>query len=301
MKKKTTVTFIGESLIDLISNSNDSFTPKCAGGLYNSAIIASKLGLNITFLGHFSNDFFGSKLLKNLKKYDIDFQFSQFNDKPTAISIPYINSKKKTNYSIYIKDSTLDESLHDKNISRAIDYSEGAVIGSLGLTSDSMYKNILKYLKLIKKDYFLIFDPNVRPGLISRTIGRFDYVTRFEYILSNIDILKLSKEDISWIYPDMEIGDIIKSFKQMGVQLIIITNESEEVRAYSRDLEICVLPEKKVEGDFIGAGDAFLGSIVDSYVNHGNNLFTNKECLMNVIIKANNDVYKYIIDSNNSN
>ena len=296
MGKKSTVTFIGESLIDLIRNPNDCFTPKCAGGLYNSAIIAAKLGLNIIFLGHFSNDFFGSMLLKNMKRYDIDFRFSQFNDKPTAISIPYINSEKKTNYSIYLKDSTLDESLHDKNILRAINYSEGAVIGSLGLVSDSMYKNILKYLELIEKDYFLIFDPNVRPGLISRTIGRLNFLSRFENILSNIDILKLSKDDISWIYPDMEIEDIIKSIKQRGVELVIITNESEKVCAYSRDLEICVLPEKKVEGDFIGAGDAFLGSIVNSFVSFGKKIYTDKECLIKTIKKANEDVYGYIID-----
>ena len=94
-------------------------------------------------------------------------------------------------------------------------------IGSLALAGgddSDAWENLFN--KLSDKGVITSIDPNVRANLIPDPV---QYIKRIERMIKKADILKLSDEDIAWLYPNLSIDeafDHICSIAGSGIKVM---------------------------------------------------------------------------------
>jgi fructokinase len=101
----------------------------------------------------------------------------------------------------------------------------------------------------------------VRPILIN---DRESYIKRLERMFLDADILKLSDEDLNWLYPNNSINhsfEILQS--KTNAKLLILTFGEKGSLGKTSHFEIN-MPSEKISDlkDTVGAGDTYMASIL---------------------------------------
>ena len=71
-------------------------------------------------------------------------------------------------------------------------------------------------------------DPNVRPGLISDRVA---YLDRFDGWIRLVDIMKVSEEDLAWLYPRRAPADVVAGWHAAGIPLVLVTHGGDGAAA----------------------------------------------------------------------
>jgi fructokinase len=104
------------------------------------------------------------------------------------------------------------------------------------------------------------YDPNVRPALLGNAERARPEIER---LVALSDVVKVSDEDLSWLYPDRSDEDVAQRWLASGPALIIVTRGGAGVYAVSAGLELRrdAVPIDLV--DTVGAGDSFTSGLLD--------------------------------------
>lgn len=104
-------------------------------------------------------------------------------------------------------------------------------------------------------------DPNVRPSLIE---DRAAYIDRLERMFKHADIIKLSDEDIEWLYPDrplMAAFDHLQDLSSDGLRVLTMGAQGVHARCGKTNVEVRARPVKTLV-DTVGAGDTFMATML---------------------------------------
>lgn len=213
------------------------------GGGTNTAVSFSRLGLKTAYLGCIGNDENGKRILKRLKKENIDF-------------IGCNDAKQQTGYSIILDSIEKDRCI--LTYKGANDYlkfkklkTENIHTKWIYATSmlNESYKSLIKIFQLAKKRKIKIaFNPSdymikKNPGLIKS--------------LKLVDLLIINEREAFLLTNKKGIKPQFKSIHKMGVKKALIT-EGDEGAAYSdKDNSLYVKARKVKVIEATGAGDAF--------------------------------------------
>jgi len=112
------------------------------------------------------------------------------------------------------------------------------------------------------------YDPNARPSLMGRPE---DARRLIERSIELADIVKVSDEDIAWLFPDVPVDDVLASWAALGPALVVMTRGGDgAVVRLSRTGEQQLLPAPAVEVvDTVGAGDSFMAGLVSGLLDAG--------------------------------
>ncbi len=128
----------------------------------------------------------------------------------------------------------------------------------------------------------IVFDPNIRPAVLSK---RDEYVKKVEKWVAISSAVKVSDEDLHWLYPGEAINEIANNWLEVGVELVVVTLGDKGVTAYRNNEEISVDAVKVVVADTVGAGDTVGAVLVEAIVNNGLDKLTG-EVLKSMLIRA---------------
>jgi fructokinase len=106
----------------------------------------------------------------------------------------------------------------------------------------------------------ITYDPNVRPALM----GDAERARRdIEHLVALSDVVKVSDEDLHWLYPDRSDEDVARDWLASGPALVVVTRGGAGVFAVSASLELRrpAVPIDLV--DTVGAGDSFTSGLLD--------------------------------------
>jgi fructokinase len=258
---------LGETLIDFISQKGLSFEGFPGGSPMNTSIAISRLGIPCQFLGRISNDMFGTRLIDHLKKNSVGTEMILRTDDSTTLSFVQKQADGQVQYGFFAND-TADRNLPKDELNKINLPSEAKIIhfGSISLSMEPCGSIISEFLLNIPKKLLLSFDPNIRPSLVP---DRDKYMERFQKLCKLSNILKLSDEDLLWLYPELNTDKAIELLLGFGVSLIALTtgksgalliNKINRVMSPLFDLPVA---------DTIGAGDTFHGAML-SYLHKQN-------------------------------
>jgi fructokinase len=113
----------------------------------------------------------------------------------------------------------------------------------------------------------IAYDPNVRPTLL-RDRGR--GVEVVEGHVRRAHVVKASRDDLDWLYPDAELADVAARWCELGPVVVVVTEGGEGATAWrpgGKAVRRGALPVKVV--DTIGAGDAFTAGLLTGLVRRG--------------------------------
>jgi fructokinase len=104
------------------------------------------------------------------------------------------------------------------------------------------------------------YDPNVRPALMGAPAGARPDVER---LVALSDVVKVSDEDLRWLYPDRPYEQVAAAWLDSGPAMVVVTRGDAGVYALSGDLELHrpAIPIDLV--DTVGAGDSFTSGLLD--------------------------------------
>jgi fructokinase len=112
----------------------------------------------------------------------------------------------------------------------------------------------------------IVFDPNIRPAVMA---DRAEYVRQVERWIGISSAVKVSDDDIYWLYPDKSIDDVANTWLAMGPELVVVTFGDKGLSGYRKDEKVSVEAKKVVVADTVGAGDTVGAILVEAIVEEG--------------------------------
>ena len=255
----------GEVLIDLIPDGTER-RPVVGGGPANTAKALAKLGIDAQFIDGISTDKYGQMALKQLHKDGVLLDFVKFSDKPTCLAIVSLNAKGGASYEFVIDDTaTFDFSqswLPDATVSKPAILHIGTLVTAIEPAASVLFEWSSKVAKVAP----IVFDPNIRPAVM---IDRAKYVKQVERWISISNAVKVSDDDIYWLYPGQDLDKVAKRWLGMGPELIVVTFGDKGLAGYRKDSKISVDAKKVVVADTVGAGDTVGAILVEAIIEDG--------------------------------
>jgi len=255
----------GEVLIDLIPDGTER-KAVVGGGPANTAKALSKLGITTQFIDGISTDKYGQMALKELQKDGVLLDFVNFSDKPTCLAIVSLNSKGGATYEFVIDDTaTFDFS--NSWLPDAADKKPLLLhIGTLVTAIEPAASVLFEWAKKVALVAPIVFDPNIRPAVMS---DRKEYVKQVERWVSVSNAVKVSDDDIYWLYPGEDLDKVTKRWLGMGPELIVVTFGDKGLAGYRENSKISVDAKKVEVADTVGAGDTVGAILVEAIIEDG--------------------------------
>ncbi len=255
----------GEVVIDLIPDGTER-RAVVGGGPANTAKALSKLGIATQFIDGISTDKYGQMALKELHKDGVLLDFVKFSDKPTCLAIVSLNAKGGASYEFVIDDTATFDFLHSWLPDATVSKPALLHIGTLVTAIEPAASVLFEWSSKVAKVAPIVFDPNIRPAVM---IDRTKYVKQVERWISISNAVKVSDDDIYWLYPGEDLDKVAKRWLGMGPELIVVTFGDKGLAGYRKDSKISVDAKKVVVADTVGAGDTVGAILVEAIIEDG--------------------------------
>jgi fructokinase len=252
-------------LIDLLPDGSEYVTV-VGGGPANTAKALAKLGVKTYFIDGVSNDEYGQMAKAELLSANVILDYAQYSNKPTCTAKVTLSKSGSASYEFVIEGTaTFDFSdlwLPDpQKIKPSLLH-----IGTLATIIEPGASVLFKWAQSVAHVAPIVFDPNIRPAVLG---DRDEYVKKIEKWVTISSAVKVSDEDLNWLYPDIAIDEVVSKWLEVGLQLVVVTLGNKGITAYRKDEEISVNAVKVVVADTVGAGDTVGAILVESIVNIG--------------------------------
>ena len=254
------ITVAGEGLIDLVVDHDGRVRARPGGGPFNTARTIGRLGLAPAFLGRLSQDSFGHLLRARLDQDGVTLAVPQLADAPTTLAVVDVDAAGAPRYRFYLAGTSSCAQEYPLLSAALPDGVTALLSGSLALVMEPIATSIERLIASdVPPDAIVMIDPNCRPGAIT---DQHAYRARLSRILRRADVVKLSVEDLAYLYPGATARTAASALLDQGPELILITDGPRPARALLQGHEVSVdVPAVQVV-DTIGAGDAFGGAFL---------------------------------------
>ena len=255
----------GEALIDRITTGGE-LREIPGGGPANTAHALARLAIENEFIGGLSSDAYGQMMRAQFTAAGVGLRFTPTHDLPTCTANVSIAADGSASYKFVI-DGTATFAYDEKNLPDvAKENVEAIYFGTLATIVEPGASVLFEWMKRAAGKVPIIFDPNIRPSVLS---DRERYQATVARFLQISDVVKASTDDIEWLYPDMHEFEVAKSWLEHGVKLVVITRGEIGLVGITAEHMIEV-PGITVEVvDTVGAGDTVGAVIAEGIVRHG--------------------------------
>jgi len=263
----TQVWVTGEVLIDLIPNGSERKSI-IGGGPANTAKALSRLGIDTQFIDGISTDYFGQMAKGELVSAGVKLDYVKFSDKPTCLAIVSLSDSGSASYEFVIANTATFDFTSDWLPNPQSERPSLLHIGTLATAIEPGAAVLFEWAQSVAKVAPIVFDPNIRPAVIS---DRDQYVKQVERWVSISSAVKVSDEDIRWLYPSLEIEQVVNNWLAKGLSLVVVTYGDEGLAGYRVGEKVSVDAIKVVVADTVGAGDTVGAILVEAIVKDGMN------------------------------
>ncbi len=256
----------GEVLIDLIPGADGVRVPHVGGGPANTAKALARLGHDVQFIDGISSDQYGVMSRKELLDDEVKLDLALKSDKPTCLAIVSLAENGGASYEFEIDGTaTFDFSLDwlpDPSRYKPNVLHIGTLVTVIQPGADVLYDWAIRVAEFAP----IVFDPNIRPAVMG---DRDKYQMAVEKWAAISSVIKVSDDDMTWLYPDQKYHDVAQRWINDGAALVVITRGADGLLGITADGSVEV-PGVKIEvADTVGAGDTVGAIIVEAMIEKG--------------------------------
>ena len=261
------IAVLGENLVDLLVAGDGSVNAVIGGGPLNVARTIARLGGEAHFVSGISSDAFGMLIRQSLSESGVVVSLPGARDEPTTLAVVEL-SPAGPRYHFHL-DATAAFALEAQPTTAALAQVAplGAMyFGTLGLLVEPMASLGEAIVMSCDDETLVVIDPNCRPSAIR---GHVEYRARVARLCSRADVVKVSTEDLAYLYPDVPVPEAARAVANLGARTVIVTDGASPVRVLGAgfDLTLEVAPTEVV--DTVGAGDALVGGFLAWWTQQG--------------------------------
>jgi fructokinase len=246
---------IGESLIDIVERDQQEHV---GGSPLNVAVGLARLGRDVDFLTHISDDPHGRRIAEYVNDSGAQLVSGSQTAARTATARLAVSEDGSADYVFDL----------DWQLSGIPTVTPPLFVhtGSIAAVQEPGCLAVAALVDTYRVSATITFDPNVRPSLIvDRDLAR----ERIEHLVERSDIVKVSEEDLRWIDPDRPPERIAQTWLKLGPAIVAVTMADRGAAAVcaAGDAHVPALPVAVV--DTVGAGDAFMVGLIDALWGQG--------------------------------
>ena len=261
-----TIWVCGEVLIDLIPGADGARVGHVGGGPANTAKALARLGQDVQFIDGISTDADGVAARKELLEDEVKLDLALTSDKPTCLAIVSLASNGSASYEFKIAGTaTFDFSLDW--LPDPARYKPNVLhIGTLATViqpgADVLYDWALRVAEFAP----IVFDPNIRPAFLA---DRDLYEAAVEKWATISSVIKVSDDDLAWLYPGQNYADVAARWISDGAALVVVTRGAQGIIGFTSEGPVEVEGAKITVADTVGAGDTVGAIIVEAMAEKG--------------------------------
>jgi len=250
----------GEVLIDVLPTG-----PVVGGGPANTAKALARLGHAVDFVGGISADTYGQMARKELERDGVGLGLALESDKPTCTATVNLDKACSATYTFVIDGTATFDFLSSwlpdpEKLKPSVLH-----IGTLATVVEPGAAVLFDWAVKCAEFAPIVFDPNVRPSFLG---DREKYCQAIEKWVGISSVVKLSDDDIAWLYPDETMDEVAHHWLEGETSLVVVTQGAEGIIGYTQGAS------EEVEGvrvdvvDTVGAGDTVGAILVEGVVHH---------------------------------
>ena len=256
----------GEVLIDLIPGADGVRVAHVGGGPANTAKALARLGHDVQFIDGISTDEYGVAARKELLDDEVKLDLALTSEKPTCLAIVSLDANGGASYEFKIDGTaTFDFNLNwlpDPSRFKPQVLHIGTLVTVIQPGADVLYDWAMQVAEFAP----IVFDPNIRPSVM----GDHDlYEASVEKWAALSSVIKVSDDDMAWLYPGQKYEDVAQRWINDGAALVVVTRGSQGIVGFSVDGSVEVDGAKITVADTVGAGDTVGAIIVEAMVEKG--------------------------------
>jgi fructokinase len=255
----------GEVLIDLIPDGSER-KPIVGGGPANTAKALAKLYIDTQFIDEISTDDYGQMAKDELVASGVKLDYVKYSDKPTCLAIVSLRDSGSASYEFVIENTATFDFTPDWLPNPQTEKPSLLHIGTLATVIEPGASVLFEWAQAVAKVAPIVFDPNIRPAVIS---DRKQYLAQVERWVSISSAIKVSDEDIKWLYPSLDVKQVVNNWLKKGPSLIVVTYGDKGITGYRKGEVVIVEAVKVKVVDTVGAGDTVGAVLVEAIVNDG--------------------------------
>ena len=246
---------VGEALIDLVGQRGGRTLAAHPGGSpANVALGLARLGVPVTLKTRLGRDAFGEMISAHLEASGVRVDGGPKEGVSTSLAIATLAAGIAS---------------YDFRIDWDVEALEPLPIEARCLHTGSLATVLppgeASVVDLVEREHkrgrvTVSYDPNVRPALLGDAARARPDIER---LVALSDVVKVSDEDLRWLYPDRRDEDVAQAWLASGPALVVVTRGGAGVYAVSAGLELHrrAVPIDLV--DTVGAGDSFTSGLLD--------------------------------------
>jgi len=256
----------GEVLIDLIPGADGVRVAHVGGGPANTAKALARLGHDVQFIDGISTDQYGVAARKELLDDEVKLDLALTSDKPTCLAIISLDANGGASYEFKIDGTaTFDFNLNwlpDPSRYKPQVLHIGTLVTVIQPSADVLYDWAMQVAEFAP----IVFDPNIRPSVM----GDHDlYEAAVEKWAALSSVIKVSDDDMAWLYPGQKYEDVAMRWINDGAALVVVTRGSQGIIGFTTDGAVEVDGAKITVADTVGAGDTVGAIIVEAMIEKG--------------------------------
>jgi len=251
----------GEVLIDILPSG-----PVVGGGPANTAKALARLGHDVHFIDGISSDVFGQSARSELLNDGVNLDLALASEKPTCTATVTLDAAGGASYEFLI-DGTATFDFATSWLPDPYRYQPQVLhIGTLVTVIEPGASALYDWAMQVAELAPIVFDPNIRPSVMP---DRDLYEAAVEKWAVLSAVIKVSDDDLAWLFPDQPIDDVANRWISDGVFLVVVTQGANGLVGYTADGRVEVPGVKVDVVDTVGAGDTVGAIVVEAMLAHG--------------------------------
>ena len=257
---------IGEALVDLVPDGPGRRRRESPGGSpFNVAVGLARLGNRTSLMARFADDRFGHLLRHAAVEEGIDLSAAPRAAERATVATASIDGAGQVTYE-FDMDGTADWQWSTAELRAVSPATQVLHFGSIAAWTPPGAERIAGLARelLATGTVLISYDPNVRPSVIGPREEAAELVERNVRLAH---VVKASREDMAWLYPELQIDQIAARWIGLGPSLVVVTDGADGADGYRHTGPPEHRPGRRVDVvDTIGAGDAFTAGLLTGLV-----------------------------------
>jgi fructokinase len=273
--KEQTIMYLvcGEALFDFFSEDDASglaskvnFKAIAGGSPFNVAVGLRRLGVDSALFGGLSTDYLGRRLQRVLQDEGVRPDYLVDFAAPTTLAMVAVGTNGSPHYS-FRGEGCADRQLNLAHLPVLGPEVRGLHIGSFSLVVQPIGDTLLTLVQRESGKRLISLDPNVR---LNPEPNIDLWRERIATLVPLADLIKVSDEDLSLLYPEQDPQRVIEGWLEHRCQIVFLTRGGDGASVFSRQHGNWSVPAASVKiADTVGAGDTFQAALITWLTEHG--------------------------------
>jgi fructokinase len=244
---------VGEALVDVVRAPDGAVTAHPGGSPANVALGLGRLGRDVSLLSCLGDDDNGKAIAQHLTASGVRVEEASWGAERTSVATATLDASGAASY---------DFDLRWDLPSDAYAMGEPLVVhtGSIAAVLDPGAGAVLAVAEAARQTATITYEPNARPSLMGEPASA---RAKVERMIGLADVVKVSDEDIAWL-TGVSPEEIAPAWIELGPSLLVVTRGGEGASAWTRNgVRIDISAPRVTVVDTVGAGDSFMGGLID--------------------------------------